>query len=86
MDKDKLLYLEQNGYKPITDGIIRELFKKLYENVPHIAKEKEAEAKRKFKYYKRYSNEIMLYSMEYLGRNSIDQLKRNEIKAEQLFL
>ncbi|MED4727004.1 hypothetical protein P9597_02415 [Aneurinibacillus migulanus] len=86
MNQDKLLYLEQDGYKPVTDEIIRESFKSLYENAPHIAKEKETEAKEKFKYYKRYGSEIMLYSMEYLERNSIDELKRNAIKTERRFL
>lgn len=78
MDREKLTWLEANGYKPINDKIIRECLTWLYIHHPDEVQEREAEYRAKFSYYKRYGNQIMPYSKEYLERTSIEELKTKD--------
>lgn len=76
MDKKKSKWLKRNGYKPITDDVIREMVDQIYEQSPQLARRWETESKERYSHYKRYGKMIMPYSLEYLEMISIEELKK----------
>lgn len=71
LDADKRQWLEQNGYRPITEAIMHEW---MGYTLPELSERMYWEAKNEFVVYKRYGKTVMPYSERYLAEKSIEEL------------
>lgn len=85
-DKKKRRWLERRGYRPMTDDILVEQSRKIFDQFPERADRWVKGARGTFTHYRRYGNEIVPYIKGYLENTDLSELKRKHRRNIMLFV